>query len=181
MKSLRTRFLVYGDQKDFLSGLITLRGGSGKWRVWLGMDSMRQLAVVLLVAVVVQSRSVDYDGLMPLPLGEQGRTTHSVETLHHVSRPQMWHGNQQIKWNPARLFKPDESLTFQYIKAGGVDLHFLDHTHLSGFDGQELVSIGPYTVETRLGVCMSLLAYSGVNACAETHFLDTNHPTLLQE
>ena len=48
----------------------------------------------------------------------------------------LWHENQQIQWNPARLFRPDESLSFQYIKAGGVDLHFLDHTHLEGFDAQ---------------------------------------------
>ena len=94
---------------------------------------------VLLVLCAVHAESTSDDDGVPLP-------------LNAVPRGQLWHHNAQIAWRDARLFRPEESLTFQYIKAGGVDLHFLDHTHLSGFDGQDLVSIGPYTVETRLGM-----------------------------
>ena len=143
-------------------------------------------------AVGVRGGYADYgtDVGVPVPLGGD-RAPPAAE--------QLWHENAQISWNPARLFKPDESLSFKYIKAGGVDLHFLDHTHLEGFDAQvralvlaprpplppppsppprvqlallrggacagrrrlitrglfcpaqELISMGPYTVETRLG------------------------------
>lgn len=102
----------------------------------------------------------EYVGL-PLPLNGDSRTgaaapeqelragarRHSASSgygstpLQAGSAQGLWHENQQIQWNPARLFRPDESLSFQYIKAGGVDLHFLDHTHLEGFDAQVRVSL----------------------------------------
>ena len=63
---------------------------------------------------------------------------------------QLWHENAQIQWREERLFRPDQSLSFQYIKAGGVDLHFLDHTHLEGFDAQVCASAV---------LCPSCLAY----------------------
>ena len=100
------------------------------------------LWVVGMLLVGVSGNFAEYGDSLPLPLNQAG-PGHSQK---------LWHGNQQIQWNPERLFRPEQSLTFQYIKAGGVDLHFLDHTHLEGFDAQELVSIGPYTVETRLGM-----------------------------
>ena len=33
-----------------------------------------------------------------------------------------------------------------------MDLHYLDKTNFKGFDGQDMVTIGPYTVESRLGL-----------------------------
>lgn len=34
----------------------------------------------------------------------------------------------------------------------GVDLHYLDKTNFKGYDGQDYVTIGEYTVQTRLGL-----------------------------
>ncbi len=34
----------------------------------------------------------------------------------------------------------------------GVDLHYLDKTNFKGYDGQDFVTIGQYTVESRLGL-----------------------------
>ncbi len=34
----------------------------------------------------------------------------------------------------------------------GVDLHYLDKTNFKGYDGQDYVTIGDYTVESRLGL-----------------------------
>jgi len=94
-----------------------------------------------------------------MPLNERGSSA-------AAAAQQLFH-NQQIIWNPARLFKPEESMTFQYIKEGGVDLHFLDHTHLEGFDAQV-----PYCIALRLYVFSHIkctwLRASGVisNVCA---------------
>ena len=146
-------------------------------------------AAWLALAVVSTAQGQFSEGQgIPVPLS----TSPQELPLQLSSSPQqqLWHNNEQIKWRPERLFHPDQSLSFQYIKVplqalsltpqsrndltpgaahllpshppwltlvscavqeGGVDLHFLDKTHLEGFDGQELVSIGPYTVETRLG------------------------------
>jgi len=108
-------------------------------------------AAWLALAVVSTAQGQFSEGQgVPVPLS----TSPQELPLQLSSSPQqqLWHNNEQIKWRPERLFHPDQSLSFQYIKEGGVDLHFLDKTHLEGFDGQELVSIGPYTVETRLGL-----------------------------
>ena len=38
------------------------------------------------------------------------------------------------------------------IRKDGVDLKYLDKTHLQGFDGQDVITMGPYSVEHRLGL-----------------------------
>jgi hypothetical protein len=39
----------------------------------------------------------------------------------------------------------------------GVDLHYLDKTNFKGYDGQDFVTIGQYTVESRLGLLTQVL------------------------
>eukprot|EP00960_Hanusia_phi_P035562 751789-Hanusia_phi.AAC.2 len=53
------------------------------------------------------------------------------------------------------FFDPDESITFAAVPSSHVDLHFLDKTRMQGCSGQDLISLGPYTVETRLGLITS--------------------------
>lgn len=93
------------------------------------MTNPKHLALVAtfwaLLVTAVHGQFSNTDGV-PLPLAPGAR----------LPEQQLWHNNQQIVWRPERLFHPEQSLSFQYIKEGGVDLHFLDKTHLEGFDAQ---------------------------------------------
>jgi len=54
--------------------------------------------------------------------------------------------------NKGLVFHPTESSTFQLVKLGNVNVTFLDHTNLLGYDGQDMALLGKYSVETRLGM-----------------------------
>ena len=47
------------------------------------------------------------------------------------------------------LFHPNASSTFSLVKVGNVKLAFLDHTKLEGYDGEDMIQIGKYSVRTR--------------------------------
>jgi hypothetical protein len=65
------------------------------------------LACWLALAVsTAQGQFPEGEGV-PLPLSLSSR---------QLPRQQLWHDNAQIKWKPERLFHPEESLSFQYIK-----------------------------------------------------------------
>jgi len=57
-----------------------------------------------------------------------------------------YHNNKQ------KFFQPAHSSTFQLVKLGNVNVTFLDKTNLLGYDGQDFVQLGKYSVETRLGM-----------------------------
>ncbi len=47
-------------------------------------------------------------------------------------------------------FHPNASSTFSLVKLGNVKLRFLDHTQLEGYDGEDMVTLGSFSVRTRL-------------------------------
>eukprot|EP00286_Rhodomonas_abbreviata_P008287 CAMPEP_0181319722 /NCGR_PEP_ID=MMETSP1101-20121128/17730_1 /TAXON_ID=46948 /ORGANISM="Rhodomonas abbreviata, Strain Caron Lab Isolate" /LENGTH=557 /DNA_ID=CAMNT_0023427355 /DNA_START=141 /DNA_END=1814 /DNA_ORIENTATION=- len=61
-----------------------------------------------------------------------------------------------FEFTDERMFKPKESMTFEVVDgADPVDLHFLDSTNLKGFTAQDMIQLGPYAVESRLGMITS--------------------------
>ena len=100
------------------------------------MQNQQHVALVAtcwaLLVTAAHGQFSNTDGI-PLPLAV-GDSAVAPGALWEPQ--QLWHNNQQIVWRPERLFHPEQSLSFQYIKEGGVDLHFLDKTHLEGFDAQ---------------------------------------------
>ncbi|KAJ1490479.1 hypothetical protein T484DRAFT_1935130 [Baffinella frigidus] len=61
-------------------------------------------------------------------------------------------GEYEKIWSNEKIFNPQASESFQLIRKDGVDLKYLDKTHLEGFDGQDVITLGPYSVEHRLGL-----------------------------
>lgn len=60
------------------------------------------------------------------------------------------------EFNQDKLFSPADSVTFSVVEGEPpVNLHFLDNTNLRGFTGQDMVQLGPYQVETRMGMITS--------------------------
>mmetsp|Transcript_20517 Transcript_20517/g.32092 ORF Transcript_20517/g.32092 Transcript_20517/m.32092 type:complete len:489 (+) Transcript_20517:120-1586(+) len=54
--------------------------------------------------------------------------------------------------NRGSFFHPKDSSTFKLVKLNNVNVTFLDHTNLLGYDGQDMALLGKYQVETRLGM-----------------------------
>jgi hypothetical protein len=68
--------------------------------------------------------------------------------------------------------------------ADGVDLHYLDKTNFKGYDGQDYVTIGDYTVESRLGL-LTQVAKDDVMDMKDSELnvvflLSVQHPSLFK-
>jgi hypothetical protein len=56
-------------------------------------------------------------------------------------------------------FHPNASSTFTLVKLGNVKLSFLDHTKLEGYDAEDVVQLGTFSVRTRSVELLMLLLY----------------------